>query len=262
MKKIATSSSEEKDPQFAYTLAKGLAVLRAFDVSSPVLGNREIAISTGIARPTVARLTRTLAIQGYLKYNEGTARYRLAAAVLSFGYPLLTQLSVRQIARQPMQQLADFAKGAVSLAMRSGASMVIVESCMDAEVLTGRPDVGATRSLHETSLGLAYYCAASANEQKDMRALMHAEGVDGKALEKLLEQSQLQFAAKGYCVATTAGVGIQAIAAPVKSNFDGEILVLNCAVAPFNLKSDSLEKRIAPRLLNLVRGIEHAQGRT
>ena len=71
----------EKDPQFAYTLAKGLEVLRAFDVASPALGNREIAQRTGIGRQTVVRLTRTLSLLGYLKYHEPTARYRLAAPV-------------------------------------------------------------------------------------------------------------------------------------------------------------------------------------
>ncbi|MES2360900.1 MAG: helix-turn-helix domain-containing protein [Pseudomonadota bacterium] len=256
------SSQEEKDPQFAYTLARGLDVLRAFDASSPVLGNRELSQRTGISRPTVARLTRTLALQGYLKYNEATARYRLAASVLSFGYPLLTQLSVRQMARQQMQQLADYAKGAVSLAMRSGLNMVIVESCMDNNALTGRPDVGATRPIASTALGMAYYCAADAAEQAQIRELLQKDNAEGwLALEKQLNESQLQFAAKGYCTLTTASVGIQAIAVPVRSNFDGETLVINCAVAPFNLKSNALEQRIAPRLLNLVQGMENAQGR-
>ncbi len=256
------SPAEDKDPQFAYTLAKGLEVLRAFDASSPMLGNREISQLTGISRPTVARLTRTLAIQGYLKYNEATARYRLAASVLSFGYPLLTQLSVRQIARQQMQQLADYAKGAVSLAMRSGPNMVIVESCMDNSALTGKPDIGATRPIASTSLGKAYYCAVSPQEQAQIREVLGQENpAHWPLLEKRLEEGLLQYSAKGFCTATTESVGIQAIAAPVRSNFDGETLVLNCAVAPFNLKSDTLEQRIAPRLLNLVRGIEHAQGR-
>ena len=257
-----TVAAAEKDPQFAYTLAKGLAVLRSFDASSPVLGNREISQRTGIARPTVARLTRTLAMQGYLKYNESTARYRLAASVLSFGYPLLSQLSVRQMARHQMQQLADYAKGAVSLAMRSGPTMIIVESCMDISAPTGRPDIGAARSIADTSLGLAYYCASDAQEQSQIRELLRNENPDGwPSLVKRLEECQLQFGAKGYCTATAASVGIQAVAAPLRSNFDGEILVLNCAVAPFNLKSDELEKRIAPRLLHLVRSIENAQGR-
>ena len=64
-----TEGEVAKDPQFAYTLAKGLEVLRAFDAVTPALGNREIAQRTGIGRPTVVRLTRTLAILGYLNYH-------------------------------------------------------------------------------------------------------------------------------------------------------------------------------------------------
>ena len=141
-----------KDPQFAYTLAKGLEVLRAFDAASPALGNREIAQRTGIGRPTVVRLTRTLALLGYLKYHEPTARYRLAAPVLSFGYPLLCQLGIRQIARPHMQELADFARGAVSLAMRGGDQLVLIETCVDKNAPSARPDVGATRQVHDPSL--------------------------------------------------------------------------------------------------------------
>lgn len=266
MKKAAApadAQAEEKDPQFAYTLAKGLDVLQAFNASSPFLGNREIAERTGIARPTVARLTRTLALRGFLKYNEATARYRLAASVLSFGYPLLTQLAVRQLARAQMQQLAEFAKGAVSLAMRSGLQMVIVESCVDPTAPTGKPDIGGTRELATTALGLAYYCAAGAGEQEEIRqACEQSAPGNWPEWRKLFENGQQQFAAKGYCTATTPSVGVRAVATPIRSNFDGEILVVNCAVAPFNLKSDTLEKRIAPRLMNLARSIEHAQGLT
>ena len=136
-----------------------------FRSAAPLLSCREIAERTGISRPTVVRLVRTLVIEGYLKPAEATARYRLAPAVLSFAYPLLVQLNVRQIARKDMQQLADFAKGAVSLTMRSGINMVIVESCMDNNALTGRPDLGAIRPIATTALGGAYYSCAGASEQ-------------------------------------------------------------------------------------------------
>ena len=167
-------AASEKDPQFAYTLAKGLEVLRAFDPASPALGNREIAERTGIGRPTVVRLTRTLALLGYLKYHEPTARYRLAAPVLSFGYPLLCQLGVRQLARPHMQELADFARGAVSLAMRGGDQLVLIETCVDKSAPSARPDVGATRQFEDTSLGHTYYSATSEAERAQMHQLLEA----------------------------------------------------------------------------------------
>jgi len=75
----------KKDPQFAYTLAKGLQVLSAFGAGEARLSNREIAAATGIARSTVARLTRTLSLLGYLKYDPSEGRCRTAVCMLTAG---------------------------------------------------------------------------------------------------------------------------------------------------------------------------------
>lgn len=251
----------EKDPQFAYTLAKGLEVLRAFDVASPTLSNREIAVRTGIGRQTVVRLTRTLAQLGYLRYNEAAARYRLAPPVLSFGYPLLCQLGVRQLARPHMQELADFAHGAVSLAMRGGDELVLIESCVDRNAPSGRPDVGAGRNFHDTSLGHVYYCAADAAERAELEAVMRQrDPQNGATLQQRLAASRAQFDAHGYCIVASPGAGITA-AAVVADVIEGERMILNCAVAQFHLQPDTMETQIAPRLHNLVRMLRNATGR-
>ena len=252
----------EKDPQFAYTLAKGLEVLRAFEVASPALGNREIAQRTGIGRPTVVRLTRTLALLGYLKYHEPTARYRLAAPVLSFGYPLLCQLGVRQLARPHMQELADFARGAVSLAMRGGDELVLIESCVDKNAPSGRPDVGATRQFADTSLGHTYYSATSDAERAEIEAMLKARDAQGwPALRRQLAASRKNFQARGYCIVLSPGAGMAAISVPLSFMVDDELLIMNCAVAQFHLQADTLETQIAPRLLNLVRLLQTSVGR-
>jgi DNA-binding IclR family transcriptional regulator len=259
----ALSESEGvKDPQFAYTLAKGLEVLRAFDAGTSSLGNREISQLTGIGRQTVVRLTRTLAMLGYLKYHEQTARYRLAAGVLSFGYPLLCQLGVRQLARPHMQELADFARGAVSLAMRGGDHLVLIESCVDKNVPSGRPDVGAIRQFADTSLGHAYYCATTDGERKQIQVLLKARDPQAwPVISKQLNASRKVFQAHGYCIVPSPIAGMVAISVPMGFMVDGELLVMNCAVAQFYLQEDTLEKQIAPRLLNLVRMLQTSLGR-
>lgn len=256
----AAAAQAEKDPQFAYTLAKGLEVLRAFDAASPTLSNREIATRTGIGRQTVVRLTRTLAQLGYLRYNEAAARYRLAAPVLSFGYPLLCQLGVRQLARPYMQELADFARGAVSLALRGGNHLVLIETCVDRNAPSGRPDVGAGRDFHNTSLGHAYYCSAGAAERDEIAGLLRARDPEGwPALRERLAASRAQFEALGYCIVPAPGVGLVAMAVPVGVIKD-ERIILNCVVAEFHLQPDTMEKQIAPRLLNLARVLREATG--
>ena len=255
------SDGKDKDPRFAYTLAKGFQVLRAFDPASPFLSNAELAARTGIARQTVVRLTRTLAMLGYLKYHVDTSRYRLAASVLSLGYPLLSQLSMRQLARPQMQELANFAHGAVSIAMRSADSLVIVESCVDQMAHAGRPDVGATRAFHDTSLGMAYLSSSPDHEKAELMALLQAKhGEQWPAVQEGLAQAQGQFDQQGYCTAVTPGVFIEAVAVPLCSNFTGERLVMNCTVPRFVLAPESIETHIAPRLLHLVRSLENTLG--
>lgn len=262
---VSQELSEEgsiKDPQFAYTLAKGLEVLRAFDAGTSSLGNREISQRTGIGRPTVVRLTRTLALLGYLKYHEQTARYRLAAGVLSFGYPLLCQLGVRQLARPHMQELADFARGAVSLAMRGGDHLVLIESCVDKNAPSGRPDVGAIRQFADTSLGHAYYCSTSDGERREIQGMLKARDPQAwPVISKQLNASRKIFQAHGYCIVPSPSAGMVAISVPLGFMVDGELLVMNCAVAQFYLQEDTLEKQIAPRLLNLVRMLQTSLGR-
>jgi DNA-binding IclR family transcriptional regulator len=257
-----TLVATEKDPQFAYTLAKGLEVLRAFDAASASLGNREIAQRTGIGRPTVVRLTRTLALLGYLKYHEPTARYRLAAPVLSFGYPLLCQLGLRQLARPHMQELADFARGAVSLAMRGGDQLVLIETCVDKNAPSARPDVGATRQFHDTSLGHTYYSATSEAERSEINKLLEARSAQQwPAVRRRLAASRKNFLAKGFCIVPTPSAGIVALSVPLGPMVDDELIIMNCAVAQFHLQADTLESQIAPRMLNLVRLLQTTTGR-
>ena len=53
-------SGDTTDRKFANTLARGLAVLRAFRASDSGLTHAQIADRTGLPKPTVSRLTYTL----------------------------------------------------------------------------------------------------------------------------------------------------------------------------------------------------------
>ena len=115
------------DAAFATTLAKGLVVLEAFDADAPMLGNMELSARTGIPRPTVARLTHTLAELGYLRYDQDLAKYRLGARALRMVRPLLASMKFRQVARPLMQELAQSVRGTVSIGLLDGTAMIYVE---------------------------------------------------------------------------------------------------------------------------------------
>ena len=65
---------------FATTLAHGLDVLAAFRNSNGSLSNADLALHTGLSRPTVSRLTYTLAQLGYLK-RDAKGRFELGLGI-------------------------------------------------------------------------------------------------------------------------------------------------------------------------------------
>ncbi len=159
------SYEHEGDRQFATTLARGLEVLRCFTPLEPMLGNKEISVRTGLPKPTVSRLTYTLTKLGYLRHNMRLGKYQLGSAVLSIGYPLLASMSVRQIARPLMKELADYCNGSVSMGMRDRLSMVYVESCRSGNGIATLPDIGTAVPIAQSVIGRAYIASCTPPER-------------------------------------------------------------------------------------------------
>src|SRR5262249_5449758 len=143
------------DAAFATTLAKGLVVLEAFDARASMLGNMELSARTGLPRPTVARLTHTLAELGYLRYDEGRAKYRLGVRALRLAHPLLAGMQFRQVARRLMQELAESVRGTVSIGLLDGTAAMYVETARSGDVGPHNPDIGMPIPVVATSMGRA-----------------------------------------------------------------------------------------------------------
>ena len=109
--------------------------------SSGPLSNAELAEHTGLSRPTVSRLTYTLAQLGYLK-RDAKGRFVLGLGVLATAYPLLSAIKVRQTARPLMRDFAAYAGGTVSIAMPFGLDFIYVETLRTTDAVPHLPDVG------------------------------------------------------------------------------------------------------------------------
>ena len=76
-----------QDKEFMATLAKGLALLGAFDKQRPTMTLSEAAKVTGFSRATARRILRTLAELGYVAQN-GRA-FSLSSGILRLGFAYL-----------------------------------------------------------------------------------------------------------------------------------------------------------------------------
>src|SRR3984957_15101927 len=148
------AAGDPSDPSFATTLAHGLDVLAAFRNGGGPLSNADLAGATGLSRPTVSRLTYTLAQLGYLK-RDARGRFALGLGILAAAYPVLSALKVRQLARPLMRDFAAYAGGTVSIAMPFGLDFIYVETLRTTDAVPHVPDVGFTGTMATTAVGRA-----------------------------------------------------------------------------------------------------------
>src|SRR6202012_174381 len=153
----------QTDPSFATTLAHGLDVLAAFRNGTGSLSNAELALHTGLSRPTGSRLTYTLSQLGYPKRNA-KGRFEPGLGILATAYPVLSALKVRQLARPLMRDFATYAGGTVSIAMPFGLDFIYVETLRTTDAVPHVPDVGFTGTLASTAVGRALLSLATREE--------------------------------------------------------------------------------------------------
>lgn len=254
------TSLSQRHQMFATSLANGLSIMKCFKVGEPALGNREFAERTGLSKATVSRLTYTLGELGFLKYDADQKRYRLGSATLSAGYPLLANMTIRQVARPWMKALADQAHGSVSLGMRDRCGMVYIETCRSHETIAFRPDIGASLPLLDTAMGRAWLAGTSEAQRREvLQRIQSDDPVAWKKHGRAVQASLRNFAKAGACFSKGDWQhDIHAVAAPMGLVVDGETLVFTCGVPAVVLGRRTLEDDVAPALLHMVREVERA----
>ncbi|MFO7027175.1 IclR family transcriptional regulator [Pseudomonas aeruginosa] len=250
---------ELKDRQFVTALARGLELLRCFTPRESLLGNQELAKKTGLPKPTVSRLTHTLTRLGYLRHLPHSGKYQLEVGVRSFGYAMLSNLSIRALARPLMEEMAGYAKAAVAMAARDRLSMVYLDVVHGEANLTMRRQVGSHLSLHRSAIGRACLAAMPEDEREFILGHIrkrHPE--DWPEVRKGLERAFRDYADYGFCLSLGEWQrDVNAVGVALHHESHG-LLAFNCGGPSFHLKREKLEDDIGPRLLHMVHNIEAA----
>ncbi len=250
---------ELKDRQFVTALARGLELLRCFTPRESLLGNQELAKKTGLPKPTVSRLTHTLTQLGYLRHLPHSGKYQLEVGVMSFGYAMLSNLSISALARPLMEEMAGYAKAAVAMAARDRLSMVYLDVVHGEANLTMRRQVGSHLSLHRSAIGRACLAAMPEDEREFILGHIrkrHPE--DWPEVRKGLERAFRDYADYGFCLSLGEWQrDVNAVGVALHHESHG-LLAFNCGGPSFHLKREKLEDDIGPRLLHMVHNIEAA----
>lgn len=255
-----TRDADPRDGGFARTLAHGIDLLRSFAPGEPVLGIRALARRLALAPNTVQRLVHTLVARGYLRRDDTTAGYRLAPAVLTAAYPMLSGLPLRRRARPAMLALAARTGGAVSLGLPHETSMVYVETAWQTDARLLPPDTGAPMPMLHTAMGRAWLASV---DHPTREALLHRlRLVQPEAFARLWPAAGSAMAdcrRQGWCSSADFRPEIVAVAVPFSRPVEGLRYVMNCGVLQAQADDPRRLAQIGAWLRETVAELESAE---
>jgi IclR family transcriptional regulator, pca regulon regulatory protein len=123
------SSPDQADlstPRYSRSLARGLAVLAAFNGHRSELGISDIADELTMSRSTAHRYVVTLLELRYLE-QDAKRKYRLGARVTDLGMSVLNSTGLREQAHACLEELREQSSCTVSLAILHGAEILYVD---------------------------------------------------------------------------------------------------------------------------------------
>jgi DNA-binding IclR family transcriptional regulator len=252
---------ESGDKQTMTALSRGIRVLQCFSTADPELSSKDLTDRTGLARPTIFRITSTLRQIGLLRYSESRMVFAPTSRLLTLGTPVLANMKVRHLARPMMQQLAELSAAQVLLSSGSAFEVVVVEAVMGSKSEVFRPEIGTRLSLSRTAIGRAHLLTLPPQERaRYLRQVATADPERGRILEAKLQEDEDHFRLKGYLKARReARPDVVGTAVPMQSVIDGQTFIFSCTIPPFSADDEQLDA-LGVRLASLVRNVEASMG--
>lgn len=252
----ASNTGVADSTDFVQSLARGIAVIRAFDAEHPELSLSDVARRAEIPPAAARRFLRTLETLGYVR-SDGR-RFALTPRVLELGFSYLSALSLPEVMQPHLERLSRTVEESVSAAVLAGTDIVYVARVPTRRIMTVRITIGTVFPAYATSMGRVL-----------LAALPEAELADSLAgeLPRLTERTLHDAAALAAEIARVRDQGwalvdgelepgLRSIAAPVRGR-DGRV------AAAINISSTATRDSLArlrehhlPLLLETARAIE------
>jgi IclR family pca regulon transcriptional regulator len=192
--------------EYVQSLARGLAVIRAFDADAPALTLSDVARRTDLARAVARRFLLTLVELGYVR-TDGK-RFALTPRVLELGFAYLSSLSLPEIAAPHLEALVQRLHESASVSVLDGADVVYVARVPTSRIMTLAVTIGTRLPAHATSMGRVLLAAQEPRPPIALRAL-----TDPALLDRELDA----VAAAGYClVEEELELGVRSVAVPLR----------------------------------------------
>jgi IclR family pca regulon transcriptional regulator len=234
----------ESSGSHVQSLARGLAVIRAFDAEHPRMTLTELAARTDLTRATARRFLLTLADLGYV-VTDGKL-FSLTPRVLELGFSYLSGLSLPEIAQPHLEALSRELGESTSAAVldRSaldGDSIVYVARVPTRRIMNVAITIGTRFPARVTSMGRVLLAAQPESSWGDLRTVLAPVRAQGWAIvDQELEH------------------GLRSIAAPLHSADGTVVAAINVSSTTASATLERISDEFRPALLRKAALIDEA----
>ena len=247
----ASRAKEAARGDFVRALAKGLAVIEAFDTRSPSMTLSDVAKKTSLSRGTARRLLLTLVELGYAGFDG--KRFGLQPRALNLGFAYLHSQNLWQLGQPYMVELVERVHESCSIAVLDKTEIVYVARVpTSVRIMSINLGIGTRLPAFATSMGRVLLAALSAEEVEEL--LTHASPlarytpksvVDPPALLREIDAVRRQ----GWAlVDQELEMGLRSIAVPIVDASGRAVAALNIGTHASRWPIQKLTQEVLPLL--------------
>jgi len=181
---------------YVQSLARGLAVIRAFGADRPRLSLSDVARATDLTRASARRFLLTLESEGYVRARDGL--FELTPRVLELGFSYLSAQSLPEVAQPHLETLSHTVGESSSASILDGTDIVYIARVPTRRIMSVGITIGTRFPAYVTSMGRVLLAFASADDRETYfegftpTAFTSRTVTDRDALEQELDRPALR----------------------------------------------------------------------
>jgi IclR family pca regulon transcriptional regulator len=247
------AASAAEDPNFMTSLARGLAVIRAFTEQEPELSIAEVARMAGISRAAARRCLHTLVRLGYAGSNGRT--FFLRPKTLTLGYAFLSSASLPHVLQPFLERVSGSLRESSSAAVLDEDEIVYIARAATQRIMSLELNVGSRLPAYCTAMGRVLLAHLSAEE---LAAYLKRVGLkpltDRTVTRRDALRRELDLVREKDCaiVDQELEIGLVSIAVPVRNVSGKVVAAINVSLHAGRVMPGEIEGKCLPLLRTIA----------